>query len=674
MRRQEENITKHRSAVAVESDKSLIAVFPEPIFLLDAAGRVLECNPAASALLSSCGQDELLAAVSHPPTHEFRAFLRLCARSKSPLVGAVELSTTHGIQAYKARGAVIKPASEQQPAVILLRLLDKLESNGQFRSLKEQVHKLSREIAKRRRLEHDLQSKSRWLEVTLASIGDAVVTTDAENRVTFMNPVAEAMTGWKNSEATLRPLQDIFVVVNEFTGDPVENPAETALRSGEVVALANHALLIARDGTEISIEDTAAPIILDGKIEGAILVFHDVSSRRLLQKQLIDRAERLEHANQRKTEFMTMLAHELRSPLAPISNAVELLALQSPSPAPSNAPQQVIARQIRLLKRLVDDMLDVSRIARGKMNLSMEIVDICSIVRLACDDLEPEFRQARICLNSSVPETEIWVRGDGNRLTQVVHSLLGNAAKFTARGGSANVAVGIERDSVVICVGDTGIGIDQSVLEDLFEPFAQAAQPLDRNQGGLGLGLSLVKGIVDLHGGEVSVSSRGVNAGATFTILLPVTAKGNEVEAKHEPPRSMARESQRILLIEDEDDTAQTMQELLEELGHEVHTASTGPAGLKKAAAVDPTLIICDIGLPGLDGFEVARRIRQSPFTASVLMVALTGYGDKKFVEKAIHAGFDRHVTKPAALSDLMDILALVTGGRSTGGGPQKGV
>lgn len=646
----------------IEDYKRIIALLPEPTLILTGSGRLLGMNSPGARLLcvpKMATAVSLLEFLAEPSlVEEVKAYLQRCSRSKQPLVGGLTLSTTDGVKALTAKGAVIDPRSVEQEARVLLRLFPKDETNARFLALKNQMHDLNQEIAKRRRAEYEHHEQTRWLEVTLSSIGDAVITSDAQNCVTFMNPVAEVMTGWTQEDALGESLQTVFVVVNEYTGEPVENPALRALRDRVIVELANHSVLIGRSGSRVAIEDTAAPIVLEDEIRGAILVFHDVSARRLLEKQLMERAEHLELANRRKNEFLAMLAHELRSPLAPISNAVEIMRIQAEGPPALEEPQTVISRQVQHLKRLVDDMLDVSRITRGKMNIVPKYVDLSALVRISCSDFHPQFEEARICFSITAPPTKIWVHADRDRITQVLHNLLANAIKFTPSGGSASVSLSVEGDCAVLRVTDTGIGLNKSELPDLFEPFTQAAQNLDRSRGGLGLGLALVKGIVDLHQGRVNASSDGAYKGTTVTVWLPLTDREDE-EPTEPSVEAASPEAHRILLIEDETDTANTMRDLLELLGQEVHLARTGPEGLKKAMAITPSLIICDIGLPGLDGFAIAERLRKSTTNATTPLVALTGYGNNEFVERTKRAGFDMHITKPASLQDLRNALKL---------------
>jgi PAS domain S-box-containing protein len=645
--------------VSISHYQRVIALLPEAALIVTPSGWIIATNLPGELLLDrqEASQKSLFDSLNAESRAHAAGYLRQCARSRQPLVGSLIFDRQASAEAHTSYGAVLEPRSEDREAAVLLRLQPRNESNAKFSALKHQIDDLNQEVARRLRAEYQLKAQTQWLEVTLTSIGDAVITTNADNRIAFMNPIAEAMTGWDQHEALGQPLDDVFVIVNEYTEAPVENPAGRALRQRSVVELANHTVLISKQGKRTAIEDTAAPIALDDEIKGVILVFHDVSDRRLLERQLMERAENLELANRRKNEFLTMLAHELRSPLAPISSAAHVMSLQAGQSGISDEPRRVIERQVQHLKRLIDDMLDVSRIISGKMNIVRKNVDFTSLVESACDDFRPQFQQSGIHLSTSISPSKIHIHADAHRIIQVLHNLLANATKFTPAGGSTSVSLSVEEHVAVLRVADTGIGIDESVIADIFEPFTQAAQSLDRSEGGLGLGLSLVKGIIDLHQGEVSISSRGHHKGATLTVVLPLANVKAQVCEDAAPGK--VEETHRVLLIEDETDAATTMGQLLELLGHEVHLARTGPEGLKKATAVEPTLIICDIGLPGLDGFAVAERLRRSPVTSTIPLVALTGYGERDFVRRAKAAGFDHHITKPAGIEDIQAALAL---------------
>ena len=509
------------------------------------------------------------------------------------------------------------------------------------------LHNAQSILVARRRAEEALREQSEWLRITLASIGDAVITTDADGRVTFMNTVAQALTGWSQGDALGLPLTDAFRIVHADTRQPVENPALRALQTGTIIRLANHTVLVARTGEEHPIDDSAAPIRDEsGTTVGAVLIFRDVSDRKrtdltrahlaaivdssddaIVSKTLrsiilswnhgaerlfgysaqeaigqpitmllpperleeeqqilerIIRGERIEHfetvrvrkdgrridisltispirdasgeivgaskvardislrkslearnselrereqrarqeaeaANRAKDEFLAMLGHELRNPLSPIVTALQLMKLRGGGGL--ERERAVIERQVSHLTRLVDDLLDVSRIARGKVELKEELVDIADVVAKAIEVATPLLDQRTHVLDVDVPP-RLWVRGDAIRLTQVLSNLLTNAAKYTPPGGRITVRATDERGEIVIRVRDTGIGIAPDALPRVFDLFAQERQTIDRSQGGLGLGLTIVRNLVERHGGTVSAHSDGLGTGSEFVVRL----------------------------------------------------------------------------------------------------------------------------------------------------------
>lgn len=640
----------------IEAYRRVVAALPEPTIITNIHGVTLAFNRAAAHLLDLEAHPELAYHLA-VPEELLLAYLRRCSRNKEFSISAFEMQTLQGEMSLTMEGCALEPRQYGREAIILLRLAPRRTTNTRFKILRDQINKLNEEAQRRQRAEYDLRMQKKWLEVTLSSIGDAVITTDTEGRVTFMNPVAEAMTAWDNAQAAGRPLDEVFVVINEDTHEPVDNPATKALKEKRVVALANHSVLIARDGNSISIEDTAAPITTaDGEIKGAVLVFHDVSKRRGLEKQLLKRARTLALINQRKNEFLTMLAHELRSPLSPISNAMHILSLQENLPTVIAEPLSIITRQVHHLRRLVDDLLDVSRITRGKMKLARDTVDLTELTRAACVDFRDHFLSGGIQFSYSIPDAPVWIEADAHRITQVLHNLLGNAFKFTPSAGTVHLQF-TAAEKAIITITDSGVGIDESVQAHLFEPFSQGSQSLDRSSGGLGLGLALTKGIMTLHHGSISLHSEGVDKGTRVSLEFPITTPSTLPTTTEQTVTVTT--AKRILLVEDEKDAGNTMVEILNLLGHEAHLAHTGLEGLRKAAALEPDLIICDLGLPGLNGFEVARRIRSNPLTHHVPMVALTGYGGHEFIQQAKDAGFELHITKPASMDDIRRAISL---------------
>jgi CheY-like chemotaxis protein/two-component sensor histidine kinase len=319
----------------------------------------------------------------------------------------------------------------------------------------------------------------------------------------------------------------------------------------------------------------------------------------------------------------------------------------------------MIDRQAKHMARLVDDLLNVMRIASGKIQLKKDTVDVCRTVRDTVDDYRAMLESSDLKLVSDVPEAPIWVHADATRLAQVVGNLLHNAHKFTDPGGAVDVRVALEADGlgVSIFVRDTGIGIESNILPRVFDVFVQAEQGLDRGRGGLGLGLALVKGLIDLHGGLVSVTSDGPGKGSEFRIRLPVVKQVSEALSPDTPPiEGVAR--RRILIVEDNPDTAESTRLLLEKQ-HDVRVASTGLDGISTAREFAPQVILCDIGLPGgISGYDVARAIRKEPSLASTYVIALTGYGRDTDLADAKSAGFDFHITKPVDFTDLQRVLA----------------
>lgn len=652
--------------------------------------------------------------------------------------------------------------------------------------LPQAVRSAIEKVSLRRRLEQqrqELEWSRNQLRVTLASIGDAVVATDLEGRVTFLNPVAEQLTGWPSSEARGRLLEEVFVIVNEQTRQKVANPAARSLQEGVIVGLANHTILIARDGTEYPIDDSAAPIRNEaGEVFGAVLVFRDVTDRReserslLLQARVLDsmtegvsvadeegiifytnpaedrmfgyprggligkhvsvqydyppeeterrvrevmawlraggtwtgewrnrrldgstftsyarittldvegrtclvcvqedvtERKRLEDelqrrltdlalADRRKDEFLAMLAHELRNPLAPIKNSLHVLRYTRDDWKAVEQVREIMERQVSHMSRLIDDLLDVSRITQGKVTLRPERLDLATLVSQCVADHRSPFDQAGIHLSVVVPQTPVWITGDATRLTQVIDNFLTNARKFTNSGGHVVVTVDVAGDQARIVVEDDGIGIEPAMLPHIFDVFAQADKSLDRSSGGMGLGLAVVKGLVGLHGGTVVAESEGLGHGARMVVELPLQQELPALAPADLPRRGPAM-LRKVLVVEDNVDSADSLKMLLTVLGFEVRVVHNGTEGAQAALEWQPDGIICDIGLPGLDGFAVARQVRENPATAKVRIIALTGYGREVDITAARNAGFDDLLVKPADPERLVAILTQKT-------------
>ncbi|HZU36778.1 MAG TPA: response regulator [Gemmataceae bacterium] len=380
----------------------------------------------------------------------------------------------------------------------------------------------------------------------------------------------------------------------------------------------------------------------------------EIQRRQQLEQQLQQQVNELAEADRRKDRFLGMLAHELRNPLAPIGNALRVMQLAPPDSTASQRARKVVERQYQHLTRLVNDLLEVSRVTRGTIELRPARVDLGRLVRTSAEDHRGLIQLKNLVLRLELPPLPIWVDGDATRLAQVLDHLIQNAVRFTEQGGRIDVQATADAATgqAIVRVRDTGAGIAPDLLPQLFQSFIQADRSLDRSRGGLGLGLALVKGLVELHGGQVWASSAGLGQGAEFGFRLPLReAVASVVKA---PAASPPRGHGHVLIIEDNPDTAATLRMLLELSGYDVAVAGTGPDGVECALRLRPDVILCDIGLPGgMDGYAVARTVRQNPATAHTRLIAVTGYGRDEDRRRCREAGFDLHFTKPVDPEEL---------------------
>ena len=705
------------------------------------------------------------------------------------------------------------------------------------RELLANIHALLRV----RHAERLAREQRELMHVTLSSIGDAVIATDIAGRVTFMNPVAQSLTGWSPEEAAGKSLTEVFHIVDEQTQRPVENPLALVLREEPVSGPSSLMILVDRNGKKRPIDDSATAIRDSaGKMVGAVMVFRDASERRRSENEIarllaaerryaqqlgqvaaasltINVAGRLENVlrvvteearqiigthqsllsmtagaggsdvaptlsisgkyaswqspapqpvhgsvvalvcqnnrpirmtqaelqaspletelqNQQpgspplrgllaapltgrngmnlgviqlsdkfdndfteddenilvqlaqvasvaventrligelretdrlKDEFLAMLGHELRNPLAPILNAVHVLRIKGSDNPEIRWAVDVTNRQVQQLTRLVDDLLDVSRINQGKISLQKELLDLAVVVNRAVETSRPLIESRKHRFELVMPHEEAWVEADPLRLAQVLWNLLVNAAKYTPEGGQIRLTVEIEENQAVMRVLDSGVGISTEMLPKVFDLFAQVQRTLDRSEGGLGIGLTLVRRLTEMHGGSVAVHSEGLGKGSEFVIRIPLMARQRPI--RKTPIESdkgilpIARNSRRFLVVDDNHDSANSLAMLLRLLGHDVRTAYDGPQAIDAAMESRPDITILDIGLPGLNGYEVARKMRSHPPLQQMVLIALTGYGSDDDRRISQEAGFDSHLIKPVnltALKDLLDALA----------------
>jgi PAS domain S-box-containing protein len=387
----------------------------------------------------------------------------------------------------------------------------------------------------------------------------------------------------------------------------------------------------------------------DGEFAGYIGSAIDITDRKEME-------EALRAADRRREDYLAMLAHELRNPLAPIRTGLHILGRRPDDANLVSETRDMMNRQVENMARIVDDLLDVSRVARGKATLRKSRLDLTDVARTCAEDRRAVAEGNGLKMWFLAASGPVWVDGDVTRLSQVLDNLIHNAVKFSSKGGTVTVSVTAEGDEAVARIRDSGIGIDAAMLPYLFEVFTQADRSLARSKGGLGLGLALVKGLVELHGGAVEARSEGPGQGSEFTVRLPRAAEPAALTEIPVSPSSVGKRK-RILVIEDNRDSAESLRMLLDLSGYEVEVAYTGTTGVEAAARFRPHAVVCDIGLPELDGYGVARALRQRPDLAGARLIAVTGYGRSEDIEKARRAGFNFHLTKPVDPQELLEQL-----------------
>ena len=426
------------------------------------------------------------------------------------------------------------------------------------------------------------------------------------------------------------------------------------------------------DGQRIFVSLTISPIKdADGRVVGASKIVRDVTERKRAEEKLQRLAADLSEADRRKNEFLAMLAHELRNPLAPISNAAQALRLSSGDRAAVESASNMLERQVGQMSRLVDDLLDMSRITRGKIELRRDRVELAPIVEAAVEAVRAQYARMNHELTVVLPPRPVRVNADPARLTQVIGNLLNNACKFTDRGGRIALTVECDGDQARIRVRDNGIGIAADQLPHLFEMFVQADSSLERSRDGLGIGLTLVKTLVELHGGSVEARSDGPGRGSAFEVRLPVLAESTQPAAAaicNEPLAAVQR--RRVLIVDDSDDGAESLAMLLQFDGHETHKAHDGVSAIEAAERLKPDVILLDIGLPRLNGYEVCSRIRQTTWGKGLTIVALTGWGQEEDRDRSTGAGFDAHMVKPVDHDVLMKLIASLPSLSASAPGP----
>jgi signal transduction histidine kinase/CheY-like chemotaxis protein len=540
---------------------------------------------------------------------------------------------------------------------------------------------VEKEVADRRRTQAELTQMSARLNALLdASTQVSIIATDPAGLITLFNTGAERMLGYSAEEmigkATPLLIHDADEVKRHAARLSAEFLAriegfdafvERARRGGHDVSEWTY---IRKDGTRLTVLLAVTAVVdPEGRINGFLGIATDLTERKRLEDQLRKHACELAEADARKNEFLAMLGHELRNPLAPIRNAVRIMkqgALDDPG---TRWAREVIDHQVRQMAQLVDDLLDVSRVTRGKVRLQKEVVDVATIVAYAVETSRPMIDANRLRLSISLPPRAINVDADPIRMAQVLSNLLNNAAKYTPEQGHIRLSLGEEGGHVVFRVRDNGIGIPPEMLSKVFDLFTQVDHSLDRSQGGLGLGLTLVRSLVELHGGNVRATSPGLGQGSEFVVNLPIykpgkaaaarKASGDQAERVRTPlaPRP-AQEPCRVLVVDDNVTSAQSLELLLRLEGHHARLVHDGPSALEAVSKHRYDVLLMDIGLPGMSGYDVARRVRQQPEVGNPLLVAVTGYAEDEARRLSREAGFDHHLVKPVDPEEILALLA----------------
>ena len=504
--------------------------------------------------------------------------------------------------------------------------------------------KVTRDLSERRAHEEQLREREENLRLVVEGVKDhAMYLVDPEHRVRTWNGGAQQVLGYDASEVLAQNVA-LFYSDEERAAGRSTSELASAKASG---FLRVEGWRQRRDGTRFW-ADVATTHLQDdeGNTRGFVQIVRDLTERQ--------RIETLETEGRRIAEFIAMLSHELRNPLAPLRSAtaiLENLVVDKPEAAWC---LELVDRQIGHLTRLVDDLLDVSRVTRGKVRLKRVPLELNTLVRMAVESAKDTVNRYGHTLTMRLANRHLPVAGDAIRLTQVMVNLLNNAAKYTPPNGRLEVSIEDAGQFAILQVADNGIGMTGSLLHRAFEPFVQGDRALDRSDGGLGIGLTLVKTIVELHGGTVTAASPGTGKGTTFTITLPLSDERPHEEAE---PVTVTEAGRKVLVVDDNHDAAETLSLLLRLYGHDVQTANDGPQALGVAASMLPDTVIMDIGLPGMDGYEAARRLRALPGLAGVRLIALTGYGQDADRNAALAAGFEYHVTKPADSKELARLI-----------------
>ncbi len=641
------------SFVALARHVPLVVMSPLGVVLAatEAAERALGCRSAA---MVGRAWSELCA----DPPPRIQEFLEQCARTLAPIPGAFHRQIGEASIRFRCEGyAATLPDNLTRAVILQVRRQDKQDT---FIMLGQKIAELNSEILRRKESEQRLAGAQSRLTAILDQMPAGVLIAEAPSgHVTYSNRQAREIFGGPIAPYQVSDGTPVFTAWHadgrEYLADDL--PLVKALHGEVIVGEEVHFRRV--DGRSAVIRVNAAPILDEnGALVAAVTAYYDVTDqKRLAQLTESARAE-AETATRAKDEFLAMLGHELRNPLAPILTALDLMQLRGVG---AEKERNIIERQVKHVVRLVDDLLDISRFVSGKIELRREPVELAAIVARAVEMASPllEGRQHR--LGVEVARGSLVVEGDAARLAQVVCNLLTNAAKYSERGGSIWITGEREDGEVVLKVRDSGIGIAAEILPRIFDRFVQEKQALDRSQGGLGLGLAIVHSLVQLHGGTVTAHSEGLGHGSLFIVRLPAVAARPAAAKEPFGVESRGPVTQplcfRVLVVDDNQDGAEMLSQTLVAMGHSTRVAHDGPTALDMVKDFVPQLALVDIGLPVMDGYELAQRLRQEPGLGGIRIVAVTGYGQESDRARSRSAGFDAHLVKPVRLDQLASMV-----------------